>query len=34
MEDSLLQLLREGTTLQQDDFLQELRRQRGETVAS
>ncbi|HUO25853.1 MAG TPA: PilZ domain-containing protein [Candidatus Aquilonibacter sp.] len=34
MEDSLLQLLREGPRLQQDDFLQELRRQRGEPVAS
>jgi CheY-like chemotaxis protein len=34
MEDSLLQLLREGTKLQQDDFLLELRRQRGEPVVS
>ncbi|MGA7908627.1 MAG: PilZ domain-containing protein, partial [Candidatus Sulfotelmatobacter sp.] len=34
MEDSLLQLLREGTKLQQDEFLNELRRQRGEAVAS
>jgi CheY-like chemotaxis protein len=34
MEDALLQLLREGTKLQQQDFLEELRRQRGEPVAS
>jgi len=34
MEDVLLQLLRQGTTLQQEDFLRELRRQRGEPVAS
>ncbi len=34
MEDALLELLREGASLQQDDFLQELRRQRGEPVAS
>jgi CheY-like chemotaxis protein len=34
MEDSLLQLLREGTKLQQDDFLRELGRQRGEPVTS
>jgi hypothetical protein len=35
MEDSLLELLRQGTTLQQSEFLAELRRQRsGETVAS
>ena len=35
MEDALLELLRRGTTLQQDEFLAELRRQRNpETVAS
>jgi CheY-like chemotaxis protein len=34
LEDSLLQLLRQGTKLQEDDFLQELRRQRSEPVAS
>lgn len=34
MEDTLLQLLREGTKLNQDEFLEELRRQRGEPVAS
>jgi CheY-like chemotaxis protein len=35
MEDPLLELLRQGSTLQQDDFLDELRRQRsGESVAT
>ncbi|MGA8764283.1 MAG: PilZ domain-containing protein, partial [Candidatus Sulfotelmatobacter sp.] len=34
MEDSLLQLLREGTRMQEDDFLQELRLQRGAPVPS
>jgi CheY-like chemotaxis protein len=35
MEDPLLELLRQGPTLQHDDFLGELRRQRsGESVAS
>jgi DNA-binding response OmpR family regulator len=35
LEDPLLELLRQGSTLQQDDFLAELRRQRsGETVAT
>jgi CheY-like chemotaxis protein len=35
MEDPLLELLRHGTTLQQDDFLSELRRQRSpEDLAS
>jgi hypothetical protein len=35
MEDSLLELLRRGTSLQQDDFLSELRHQRTpEDVAS
>ena|ERR1700678_3407477 len=35
MEDPLLELLRHATTLQQDDFLEELRRQRsGESVAT
>jgi CheY-like chemotaxis protein len=35
LEDSLLELLRQGPTLQQDDFLEELRRQRsGESVAT
>jgi CheY-like chemotaxis protein len=35
MEDSLLELLRQGWTLQEDDFLTELRRQRsGEAVAT
>jgi len=34
MEDSLLQLLRQGTTLHQEHFLLELRRQRGEPVTS
>lgn len=34
MEDALLQLLREGTALEQDEFLSELRRQRGEPVLS
>ena len=35
LEDPLLELLRQGSTLQQDDFLGELRRQRsGETVAT
>jgi hypothetical protein len=29
MEDPLLELLRRGTTLQQDDFLSELRHQRS-----
>jgi len=34
LEDPLLELLREGVTLQEDEFLSELRRQRsGETVA-
>jgi hypothetical protein len=35
LEDPLLELLRQGPTLQQDDFLGELRRQRsGESVAT
>jgi hypothetical protein len=35
MEDPLLELLRRGSTLQQDDFSAELRRQRsGESVAN
>jgi hypothetical protein len=35
LEDPLLELLRHGSTLQQDDFLVELRRQRsGESVAT
>jgi CheY-like chemotaxis protein len=35
LEDPLLELLRRATTLQQDDFLEELRQQRsGETVSS
>jgi len=35
LEDSLLELLRHGSTLQEDDFLAELRRQRsGEAVAT
>ncbi|MGA2376342.1 MAG: response regulator [Candidatus Sulfotelmatobacter sp.] len=35
LEDSLLELLRQGSSLQQDDFLDELRRQRsGESVAT
>jgi CheY-like chemotaxis protein len=35
MEDPLLELLRQGSTLQEDDFLAELRRQRsGESVAT
>jgi CheY-like chemotaxis protein len=35
LEDPLLELLRQGTTLQQDDFFAELRRQRsGESVAT
>jgi DNA-binding response OmpR family regulator len=35
LEDPLLELLRQGSTLQQDDFLAELRRQRsGESVAT
>jgi CheY-like chemotaxis protein len=35
LEDPLLELLRQGPTLQQDDFLAELRRQRsGESVAT
>jgi DNA-binding response OmpR family regulator len=35
LEDPLLELLRQGATLQEDDFLAELRRQRsGETVAN
>jgi DNA-binding response OmpR family regulator len=35
LDDPLLELLRQGPTLQQDDFLAELRRQRsGETVAT
>jgi DNA-binding response OmpR family regulator len=33
-EDSLLELLRQGTRLQQDEFLAELRRQRTESVAT
>jgi hypothetical protein len=35
LEDPLLELLRHATTMQQDDFLEELRRQRsGESVAA
>jgi hypothetical protein len=35
LEDPLLELLRHATTMQQDDFLEELRRQRsGESVAT
>jgi CheY-like chemotaxis protein len=35
LEDPLLELLRQGTTLQEDDFVTELRRQRsGESVAT
>ena len=35
LEDPLLELLRQGSSLQQDDFLDELRRQRtGESVAT
>ena len=35
LEDPLLELLRRGSSLQQDDFLAELRRQRsGESVAT
>ena len=35
LEDPLLELLRHGSTLQQDDFVEELRRQRsGESVAT
>ena len=35
LEDSLLELLRQGSTLQEDDFMTELRRQRsGEAVAT
>jgi hypothetical protein len=35
LEDPLLELLRQGQTLQQDDFFEELRRQRsGESVAT
>src|SRR5260370_12036599 len=35
LEDPLLDLLRHGSTLQQDDFVEELRRQRsGESVAT
>jgi CheY-like chemotaxis protein len=35
LEDSLLELLRQGSTLQEEDFLSELRRQRsGEAVAT
>jgi hypothetical protein len=35
LEDPLLELLRQGTTLQENDFFAELRRQRsGESVAS
>jgi hypothetical protein len=35
LEDPLLELLRHGSSLQQDDFLAELRRQRsGESVAT
>jgi c-di-GMP-binding flagellar brake protein YcgR len=35
LQDPLLELLRQATTLQEDDFLEELRRQRsGETVAT
>ena len=35
LEDPLLELLRRGSTLQQDDFLAELRLQRsGESVAT
>ena len=35
LEDPLLELLRQGSTLQQNDFLEELRRQRsGESVAT
>ena len=35
LEDTLLELLRQGTTLQQEDFFAELRRQRsGESVAT
>jgi hypothetical protein len=35
LEDPLLELLRQGSALQQDDFLAELRRQRsGESVAT
>jgi hypothetical protein len=35
LEDPLLELLRQGSSLQQDDFLAELRRQRsGESVAT
>ena len=34
LQDPLLELLRHATTMQQDDFLEELRRQRsGESVA-
>jgi len=35
LQDPLLELLRHGTAMQQDDFLEELRRQRsGDTVAT
>jgi len=35
LEDPLLELLRQGSSLQQDNFLDELRRQRsGESVAT
>jgi PilZ domain len=35
LQDPLLELLRQATTMQEDDFLEELRRQRsGETVAT
>jgi hypothetical protein len=35
LQDPLLELLRQATTIQQDDFLEELRRQRsGESVAT
>jgi hypothetical protein len=34
LEDQLLELVRRGTTLQQDEFVQELRRQRSPEEAS
>lgn len=34
LEDPLLELVRRGTTLQQDDFVTELRRQRSPEEAS
>jgi hypothetical protein len=35
LQDPLLELLRQATAMQQDDFLEELRRQRsGESVAT